>query len=92
MPSFAHPENQLGAIIRPAAWNGHTDLDLIWLYAAGVDPLDTQSRSDKGRPVPCNICRTPTWNQAGGCDLPGHYAAPAAALRALAEQNNPVPA
>lgn len=54
----------------------HTGQDLVALIAAGVDPESTQPRE---RSVPCNVCGTPTRNQAGGCDR--HYTPPASTRR-----------
>ena len=43
----------------------HTTLDAAALNLAGIDPNSTQPRTG---PVPCEECRTPTWNLARGCD------------------------
>lgn len=55
----------------------HTRLDHDALIAAGVDPASTQPRE---RAVTCQVCGTPTANQAAHCDT--HWVAPFAARRA----------
>lgn len=56
--------------------HGHTDADHEALTRAGVDPATTQPREHS---VPCQTCRTATFNKAAHCDV--HYVAPAAAER-----------
>lgn len=64
--------------------DGHTEHDFNELVAAGVDPATTAPREQR---TACVICRRPTWNREGHCDLPDHYVPPSAVLRAKAVQS-----